>query len=39
MTNLQKKMEKLMADFGVQVDENLKEPADHLAVELDFWAT
>ena len=29
-------MEKLMADFGVQVDENLKEPADHLAVELDF---
>ncbi|MGR5205505.1 molecular chaperone TorD [Vibrio sp. PNB22_4_1] len=29
-------MEKLMADFGVQVDVNLKEPADHLAVELDF---
>jgi len=29
-------MEKLMAEFGVQVDENLKEPADHLAVELDF---
>lgn len=29
-------MEKLMAEFGVQVDENLKEPADYLAVELDF---
>ena len=29
-------MEKLMANFGFQVDENLKEPADHLAVELDF---
>ncbi|PFG45830.1 Tat proofreading chaperone TorD [Vibrio sp. ES.051] len=29
-------MEKLMSEFGVQVDVNLKEPADHLAVELDF---
>lgn len=29
-------MAKLMADFGVQVDDKLNEPADHLAVELDF---
>ncbi|GEM74924.1 molecular chaperone TorD [Vibrio sagamiensis] len=29
-------IEKLMADFGVEVDKNLKEPADHLAIELDF---
>ena len=29
-------MEKLMADFGVPVDDKLNEPADHLAVELDF---
>ncbi|MGY0616416.1 molecular chaperone TorD [Vibrio sp. FJH11] len=29
-------MEKLMADFGVPIDDKLNEPADHLAVELDF---
>lgn len=29
-------MAKLMAEFGVQVDDKLNEPADHLAVELDF---
>ncbi|MDF2153680.1 molecular chaperone TorD [Vibrio sp. CAU 1672] len=29
-------MEKLMTAFGVRVDEHLNEPADHLAVELDF---
>ncbi|WP_423839672.1 molecular chaperone TorD [Vibrio mytili] len=29
-------MERLMAEFGVQVDASLNEPADHLAVELDF---
>lgn len=29
-------MEKLMADFGVPIDDKLNQPADHLAVELDF---
>ncbi|MBW3696614.1 molecular chaperone TorD [Vibrio sp. T187] len=29
-------MEKIMAQHGVGVNEDLKEPADHLAIELDF---
>ncbi len=31
-----KEMAMLMTDFGVQIDDKLNEPADHLAVELDF---
>lgn len=32
-------MAKLMEEFGVQADSKLSEPADHLAVELDFLGT
>lgn len=31
-----KDMEKIMAEHGVSVNEDLKEPADHLAIQLDF---
>ncbi|MDA0127587.1 molecular chaperone TorD [Vibrio sp. MarTm2] len=31
-----REMEALMQKHGVQVDENLNEPADHIAIELDF---
>lgn len=31
-----KEMEELMAEHGVEVDKNLNEPADHIAIELDF---
>lgn len=31
-----KEMEELMAKHGVEVDKNLNEPADHIAIELDF---
>lgn len=29
-------MEKLMTEHGIEVDKGLNEPADHLAIELDF---
>ncbi|MFM2589364.1 molecular chaperone TorD [Vibrio sp. TBV020] len=31
-----KEMEALMAEHGVEVDKKLNEPADHIAIELDF---
>lgn len=31
-----REMEALMSQHGVQVDKNLNEPADHIAIELDF---
>ncbi len=31
-----KDMEKIMAEHGIAVDSNLNEPADHIAIELDF---
>lgn len=31
-----REMEKIMAKHGVGVNEDLKEPADHIAIELDF---
>ncbi|NOH79445.1 molecular chaperone TorD [Vibrio sp. RE86] len=31
-----KEMEELMQKHGVEVDKNLNEPADHIAIELDF---
>ncbi|MGL4828620.1 MAG: molecular chaperone TorD [Vibrio sp.] len=32
------KMRELLATYGVKVDQNLNEPADHLAIQLDFLA-
>tara|TARA_Y100001956_G_scaffold82937_1_gene107026 strand:+ start:1897 stop:2544 length:648 start_codon:yes stop_codon:yes gene_type:complete len=31
-----REIEALLQQYGVQVDENLNEPADHIAIELDF---
>ncbi len=37
--NPAEEMQRLMAEFGVQVDTKLNQAADHLAIELDFLAS